>query len=77
MAEENKKALPGAVDICIRKKSEDSGYKGSVCFENSEVLAEALAVMMLRAAIELEVSIDLLYAKVASLMFQEEAGEDG
>ena len=74
---EKKKAKPGMVLVQISKGENDSGYRGSMDFDNGEVLAEALAVMMQQAAVKLGVSLDMLYAKVATLLFVLEDEADG
>lgn len=66
---EKQKAKAGAVQILITKGENDTAYRGSMSFDNSEVLAEALAVTMQQAAVKLGVSIDMLYAKVATMLF--------
>lgn len=63
------KAKPGIVLIQINKSDDSTAYRGTMEFDNGEVLAEALAVLMQQAAIELGVSMEMLYAKVASLLF--------
>ena len=62
-------AKPGFVQIRICKSDDGTAYQGSMDFDNGEVLAEALAVLMQQAAIKLGVSMEMLYAKVASLLF--------
>ena len=63
------KAKPGMVMVQICKNDDGTGYRGTMEFDNGEVLAEALAVLMQQAAIKLGVSMEMLYAKVASLLF--------
>jgi hypothetical protein len=66
---EKKEAKPGVVMVQICKNDDGTGYRGTMEFDNGEVLAEALAVLMQQAAIKLGVSMETLYAKVASLLF--------
>lgn len=70
------KAKPGVVLVQISKSEDGDSYRGSMDFDNGEVLAEALAVLMQQASIKLGVSLDMLYAKVASLLFTADS-EDG
>lgn len=63
------KAKPGVVLVQISKTEDADSYRGSMDFDNGEVLAEALAVLMQQASFELGVSLDMLYAKVATLLF--------
>lgn len=74
---EKKEAKHGTVLVQISKGEADGSYRGSLEFDNGEVLAEALAVLMQQAAIKLGVSLDMLYAKVATMLFaaEPEAGE--
>lgn len=66
---EKREAKPGMVRIQINKAENETTYCGGMEFDNGEVLAEALAVMLQQAAIKLGVSMDMLYAKVATLLF--------
>ena len=70
-----KDAKPGIVLIQINKSDDGTAYRGTMEFDNGEVLAEALAVLMQQAAIKLGVTMDVVYAKVASLLFV--AGPEG
>lgn len=70
-----KDAKPGIVLIQINKSDDGTAYRGTMEFDNGEVLAEALAVLMHQASIKLGVSPYELYAKVASLLFV--AGPEG
>lgn len=66
---EKKEAKPGVVMVQICKNDDGTGYRGTMEFDNGEVLAEALAVLIQQAAIKLGVSMEMLYAKIASLLF--------
>lgn len=66
---EKKEAKPGVVMVQISKNDDGTAYRGTMEFDNGEVLAEALAVLMQQAAIKLGVTLDVLYAKVASMLF--------
>lgn len=76
MEEKHRKALPGAVDISIEKGEHDTGYKGGVYFDNTDVLVEALAVMMQRAADILGVPPLAVNVKVGELLIPPEDRED-
>ena len=70
-------AKPGIVLIQINKTDDGTAYRGTMEFDNGEVLAEALAVLMQQAAIKLGVPMEMLYAKVASLLFPQTSEQEG
>lgn len=73
---EKRDAKPGVVLIQISKTEDGTAYRGTMEFDNGEVLAEALAVLMQQAAIKLSFPMEMLYAKVASLLFPQPSEQE-
>ena len=69
MEEKHRMATPGELKLSIAKEEGDTAYKGGMTFGNSDVLVEALAVLIQRAADLMGVTVDLVYAKLAMLLF--------